>query len=141
MKQIFHLEDSIVMYGIYNSDTLETLIITVHKMHNTTTWNEKIFASKLNYWYHWYLSKDKVGRYAINSLLYLTTLREKYVKMYENCLYVELYVKIELYVSSRQQELRTCKKIGYEFYCKELFLVKHKSKYSCESVIYFGFRL
>ena len=30
-----------------------------------------------------------------------------------------------------------CKKIGYEFYCKELFIVKHKSKYSCESVIYF----
>ena len=31
-----------------------------------------------------------------------------------------------------------CKKIGYEFYCKELFVVKHKSKYSCESVIYFN---
>ena len=30
-----------------------------------------------------------------------------------------------------------CKKIGYEFYCEELFAVKHKSKYSCESVIYF----
>ena len=30
-----------------------------------------------------------------------------------------------------------CKKIGYEFYCKELIVVKHKSKYSCESVIYF----
>ena len=30
-----------------------------------------------------------------------------------------------------------CKKIGYEFYCKELFVVKHKSKYSCKSVIYF----
>ena len=30
-----------------------------------------------------------------------------------------------------------CKEIGYEFYHKELFIVKHKSKYSCESVIYF----
>ena len=29
------------------------------------------------------------------------------------------------------------KKIGYEFYCKELFVVKHKLKYSCESAIYF----
>ena len=28
--------------------------------------------------------------------------------------------------------------IGYKFYCKELFIVKHKSKYSCESVIYFN---
>ena len=42
----------------------------------------------------------------------------------------------ETYISIRQQELRTCKRIGYEFYCKELFIVKHKSKYSCESVIY-----
>ena len=39
----------------------------------------------------------------------------------------------------RQQELRSCKKIGYEFYCKELFVVKHKSSYSCESAIYFNF--
>ena len=30
-----------------------------------------------------------------------------------------------------------CKKIDYEFYCKELFTVKDKSKYSCESAIYF----
>ena len=39
----------------------------------------------------------------------------------------------ETYISIRQQEFRTCKRIGYEFYCKELFIVKHKSKYSCES--------
>ena len=29
------------MYGIYNSETLEKLIESVHKMHNTTTRNEK----------------------------------------------------------------------------------------------------
>ena len=45
----------------------------------------------------------------------------------------------ETYVSLQQQELRTCKKISYEFYCKELFVVKHKTKYSCESAIYFNF--
>ena len=44
----------------------------------------------------------------------------------------------ETYISLWQQELRTCKRIGYEFYCEELFVVKHKSKYSCESVIYFN---
>ena len=41
----------------------------------------------------------------------------------------------ETYILLRQQKLSTCKKIGYEFYCEELFIVKHKSKYSCESVI------
>ena len=25
------------------------------------------------------------------------------------------------------EELRTCKKIGYEYYCEELFVVKSKS--------------
>ena len=38
----------------------------------------------------------------------------------------------------RQQELRSCKRIGHEFYCEELFVVKHKSSYSCESAIYFN---
>ena len=31
----------------------------------------------------------------------------------------------------------TCKKIGYEFYCEEHFVARHKSRYSCESAIYF----
>ena len=44
----------------------------------------------------------------------------------------------ETYISQRQQELRTCKRIGYEFYWEELFVVKHKTSYSCESSIYFN---
>ena len=31
-----HLEDSMIMYGIYNSDTWEQLIQTVYRIHNTT---------------------------------------------------------------------------------------------------------
>ena len=44
----------------------------------------------------------------------------------------------ETYISLRQQESRSCKRIGHEFYCEELFIVKHKSSYSCESAIYFN---
>ena len=43
----------------------------------------------------------------------------------------------ETYIMIKHQELRMCKRICYEFYCEELFVVKHKSKYSCESTIYF----
>ena len=50
-NNIYHLKCSMVMYGIYNSDTLEKLIDTVCKMHHKTTWNEKLFVSKLNNWY------------------------------------------------------------------------------------------
>ena len=78
------------IYDIYNSDTLEKLITTVYKVHNKTTWNEKLFASKLD---HWYLSKDGVGHFAIISLLYLTLTREKYVTMYERFI-SQLYTKI-----------------------------------------------
>ena len=43
-NKVFHLEDSVIMYGTYNSDTLETLIDTVHRLHNQTTWKEQLFA-------------------------------------------------------------------------------------------------
>ena len=43
----------------------------------------------------------------------------------------------ETYISLRIQELETCKRIGYEFNCEVLFVVKHKSQYSCESMIFF----
>ena len=62
---------------MYNSEMLEKLITTVHQMHNSTTANEKIFVSKLSSWYTSYLTKDGVFHYAINSLLYLGTIREK----------------------------------------------------------------
>ena len=72
-----------VMYGMYNSETLEKLSHTVHKIHNTTTWNEKLFASELSALYNLYLSKDGISNYATNSLLNLRTLREKYIHMYK----------------------------------------------------------
>ena len=58
--------------------------------------------------------------------------------------YIHLQVKkpyialnSETYTSLRQQQLRTCKRTGYEFYCEELFVVKHKTSYSSESATYF----
>ena len=45
----------------------------------------------------------------------------------------------ETYISLRQQEFRTSKRNGDEFYCEELFVVKHKTSYSCESAIHFNF--
>ena len=45
-----------VLYGIYNSDTLKNLIDTVHRLHNQSTWNERLFVGELNRWYRWDLS-------------------------------------------------------------------------------------
>ena len=38
-----------------------------------------------------------------------------------------LALNSETYVSLRTQELATCKRIGYEFYCEELLVVKNKT--------------
>ena len=40
-------------------------------------------------------------------------------------------------ISIQTEELRMCKRIGYEYYCEELYVVKSKSKYSCASALYF----
>ena len=44
----------------------------------------------------------------------------------------------ETYISLHPQELNTHKKMGYEYFCEELFAVKSKNKYSCASTIYFN---
>ena len=43
----------------------------------------------------------------------------------------------ETYITLRIQELETCKRTCYEFYCEEQFVVKHNPQYSWESTIYF----
>ena len=51
--------------------------------------------------------------------------------------YTELHIKkayiglnSKRYINIEQQELATCKRIGYKFYCKELFVVRHISIHS-----------
>ena len=44
----------------------------------------------------------------------------------------------EGYITLKTQQLHTFKKIGYEYYCEELFVVKSKTRYSCVSAIYFN---
>ena len=46
-------------------------------MQNFTTWNEKTFAGKLHDWMEIYSQDGGVHNYAINSVLFLTTVREK----------------------------------------------------------------
>ena len=48
-NRVYHLEDTMIMYGKYNSDTLIELFNIVHQMQNVTTWKkEKVFVSKMN---------------------------------------------------------------------------------------------
>ena len=94
-NRIHHLEDTMIMYGVYNSDMLTDLIDTVHGMQNFTTWNKKTFTGKLHDWMELYAQDKGMPNYAINSILFLTTVREKYVKMYERFIEeLKLYSKV-----------------------------------------------
>ena len=253
-NKLHHLEDTMIMYGVNNSDTLKDLIDTVHRMQNFTTWNEKTFTGKLHDWTKIYSQDEGMCNYPINSVLFLTTVQEKYVKMYERfieemklyfrairvlskwylpifllppsklekilreeriaiaksnkdydlvltrlylyydmkmvtfgidnqrnlivqfpvfvqpCMqkrliiyqietvpvpildnneeahsYTELkieklYIALnkETYITLHTQELKISKKIRYKYYCKELFVIKSKRRYSCTSTLYFN---
>ena len=41
-------------------------------------------------------------------------------------------------ITLHSHELKMCKRIGYEYYCEELFVIKSKMRYSCSSAIYFN---
>ena len=71
------------MYGIYNVDTLKKLIQMVHNMNNRSIWFEKMYAGKMNDWFYKYAVSEGAEYYSIHTLLYLRTIQEKYVKMYE----------------------------------------------------------
>ena len=62
-----HLEDSVVMYGGYNAETLENLIHTVHPMHNSTMEIEKLFAVQLHTAYTWYINAPGTQHYITDS--------------------------------------------------------------------------
>ena len=48
-----------------------------------------------------------------------------------------LALNLDTYINIRQQELATCKRIGYRFCCEELFIVRHTSIHNYKSAIYF----
>ena len=75
LNRVFHLEDSMIMYGVYNVDTLEKLIQMVHKMNNRSIWYEKLYARHVNKWFEIYSASQGANYYAIHSLLYLRTIQ------------------------------------------------------------------
>ena len=48
-NKLTKLDDTMLMYGIYNADMLEELIKTVHEIHNTTSSHERLFVGKHNH--------------------------------------------------------------------------------------------
>ena len=255
-NKLLKLDNTMLMYGIYNAETLEKLINTVQEIHNVTSSHERLFAGEHNPALFRLLYTNALGiqQYAFDSLLFLRIVQDKYISLYKELItqlksyvsairilakgylpttlitpsklqeiltevtkslqqtnpdyalvldrlhlyydmqlvtfgidremnlviqfpvFIQPYIQkplilyqletvpvpildtnteaqsythlcvnkpyialnTETYILLTHQELRSCKKIGNEFYCEELFIVKHKSSYSCESAIYFN---
>ena len=83
-NRVYHLEDTMIMYGKYNSVTLMKLVNTVYQMQNVTIWKEKIFVSEMNKWLKHKLENiHNQFDYLMDAVLFLTTIKEKYIRMYE----------------------------------------------------------
>ena len=84
-NKLIHLENSLLMYGIYYAETLEKLIKTVHALHSRQSLCEKLFAGQITQAYEYYSQMHGdygIQQYAINSMLYLRIIKEKYTEMY-----------------------------------------------------------
>ena len=83
-NRIYHLEDTMIMYSKYNSDILTNLIDMGQRMHNLTSLKERLFVGRVNDWLKQQLTcYNDEHSYSITTLLFLRTINEEYVRMYE----------------------------------------------------------
>ena len=96
-NKLIHLENSMLMYGIYNAEMLEKLINTVHNIHNTTSLHERLFTGQQSSQTLRSLYANLLGlnHYSINSLLYLKTVQDKYIALYR-----QLITQLHIYTSA-----------------------------------------
>ena len=96
-NKLMQLENSMLMYGVYNAEVLEKLINTVHQIHNTTSSYERLFAGQQSSLTLRSLHGNSLDlyHYSINSLPYLRALQDKC-----NALYRELITQLCIYTSS-----------------------------------------
>ena len=96
-KKLIKLENSMLMYGIYNAETLEKFIDTVHQIHNTTSSDQRLFAGQQSSLTlkSFYANVLGLQHYSINSLLYLRTVQDKYIALHK-----ELITQLHIYATS-----------------------------------------
>ena len=96
-NRLLQLENSMLMYGVYNAETLEKLINSVSNVHNTTSSHERVFTGQHSpsVFRTLYVHSLGLHHYAINSLLYLRTIQDTYIALYR-----ELITQLQKYASA-----------------------------------------
>ena len=84
-NKLLKLDNTMLMYGIYNAEMLEKLINTVQELHNMTSSHEKLFAVEHNPTLFRILYTNALGiqQYTFNSLLFLRIVQDKYILLYK----------------------------------------------------------
>ena len=96
-NKLLKLDNTLLMYGIYNAETLEKLINTVQDIHKVTSSHERLFAGEHNpaLFRLLYMNELGIQQYAFNSLLFLRVMLDKYISLYK-----ELITQLKSYVSA-----------------------------------------
>ena len=84
-NKLMHLENTLIMYGVYNAETLEKLVKTVHALHSRQSLYESILAGQVLAAYESYSQMHgacSIQHYAVNSMLFLYTIKDKYIEIY-----------------------------------------------------------
>ena len=72
-NKLMHLEKLLIMYGVYNVETLSKLVKTVHVLHSSQTLIELFTGQQVQAYEIYSKMQDACGvqHYVTNSLLYL----------------------------------------------------------------------
>ena len=84
-NKLMHLENTLIMFRIYNAGTLENLVKTVHALHSRQTLYEGLYKGQTSTAYEAYsqmYGTCGIQHYAVNSMLYLQMIKDKYIKIY-----------------------------------------------------------
>ena len=84
-NKLMHLENLLIMYRVYNVETLEKLVQTVQVLHSHQSLVEQLFTGKQVAAYYIYSKMHNTHgaqHYVINALLHLHTTKEKYIVVY-----------------------------------------------------------
>ena len=70
-NKCMHLENTLVMYRVYNAKTLENLVKTVHALHSRQTLYEGLFTGQTSAAYKAYsqmYGKCRIQHYMVNAI-------------------------------------------------------------------------
>ena len=86
-NKLIHLENTLVIYGIYNAQPLEKLVKMVHIIHSRQLLIKSLFTGQTVAAYKAYSQMHGapgIQYYTINSMLYLHTIKNKYIEIYNS---------------------------------------------------------